>query len=988
MRTNWFYGTLIAFTIITANTMAEDQYEHYSNEKLNFTVTYAKEWHEVQSPSAQITLVLQKDLDTAILVAGGETELTLETQIAVMKNEIKMNPKSVRLISQYETTVAGENAVMLKSAVNENGVSMTRYVAVFMHQDIAYRVVGVAVNDNLEFITAYSEFLSGFAFKGSRKDWHDKLQGTPTSVIMLGGLASLEINQPRWIERPEQIKRNNDAIEQTEFRMGAGGGWLNLLGVDTHRSQQEELDEAVRLQSVLLKDFQITPVAKASGIQCSSATIVGDATGIKRTMRVAVMVEDGIAFRAVLECLDSRHAETEKDWQQLLRSLKLRKKSDPKNAPAYTFPEPYKFADVDSSPALDAVIGAATRIKEEVPARSLRAVSVDGKLGLFTQGKIWSLENFETHERTPLKPLGADYSDAISFSPDSKKVIWASSTGVHIVTLADGTEKVLQSNAREAVFAGNSEELLVAESVASKTHQNFRDLTNRVETSTLQRIKVADESRTTLISFPLSNTKKAVISPDSKRIALICNRDDARTKSEQIYTCNADGSNLKKITQGDLKFSKLAWSSNGKELYAFGGQSEKQNYFSTTASDLYRIPLETGIPVNLSRCEKIAGVWFIDDSVVLTFYNYDLSTDKQGVYRISCEKLEQATHALPIPAHASAATIASKISESVTAAFGGKSVDAVVPGAETIAKAAQAFADAAGPATNANFDYSPDSLARLSSLLSRMRSDGVPDRAFFLGAGAYYGETLRKIAGAEWKLKPIAFGQWLPGIVEESNSLVNLKFPFSDIHGEFTFDENRGLETTRSIKEHANRPKIILVYPPSAAHEMLTEATDPDYLNAFKHLDAGEIDKAGELLTKVMVKHPHNRNLALEVIEICEAAGLPDLARTLVRRAVEDGNEVTELLLRYANEVTLTNPTKAKEIYRRATKEPFASAEVFIKLGEIYAGEKQMDLARSCWRRGCGTADPQEKITLCKLIVSGWSPDAAQTGNENDDPEE
>ena len=55
----------------------------------------------------------------------------------------------------------------------------------------------------------------------------------------------------------------------------------------------------------------------------------------------------------------------------------------------------------------------------------------------------------------------------------------------------------------------------------------------------------------TLVEFPLSHVSDPVVSPDGKRLALVCNRDYPRTAAigGHVYVGNADGTNLQQRSE-------------------------------------------------------------------------------------------------------------------------------------------------------------------------------------------------------------------------------------------------------------------------------------------------------------------------------------------------------------------------------------------------------------------------------------------------------
>jgi predicted Zn-dependent protease len=149
------------------------------------------------------------------------------------------------------------------------------------------------------------------------------------------------------------------------------------------------------------------------------------------------------------------------------------------------------------------------------------------------------------------------------------------------------------------------------------------------------------------------------------------------------------------------------------------------------------------------------------------------------------------------------------------------------------------------------------------------------------------------------------------------------------------------------------------------------EETPQSYEEARKKLNAGEVKAALDLLMGELEARPKCRDLAAEVISLCEAAGLRDAARDLTCRAVEAGNEVPQLLLRRGDEVRAKDPAAAIALYRRAVQEPWQSAGALIKLGEAYAATGNRPVAESCWRRAHFHASVPQKAQIVRLFGLG-----------------
>jgi hypothetical protein len=108
--------------------------------------------------------------------------------------------------------------------------------------------------------------------------------------------------------------------------------------------------------------------------------------------------------------------------------------------------------------------------------------------------------------------------------------------------------------------------------------------------------------------------------------------------------------------------------------------------------------------------------------------------------------------------------------------------------------------------------------------------------------------------------------------------------------------------------------------------------------------------------------------LAHEVISLCEAARLPKAADELTQKAVDAGNEVPELLIRYADRLARTHPAKALAYYHHAAQGDWPPTEVFIKLGQAYHDLGQTAVAESCWRRAARTATPAQRSQILRLM--------------------
>lgn len=233
--------------------------------------------------------------------------------------------------------------------------------------------------------------------------------------------------------------------------------------------------------------------------------------------------------------------------------------------------------------------------------------------------------------------------------------------------------------------------------------------------------------------------------------------------------------------------------------------------------------------------------------------------------------------------------------------------------------------------------------------------------------GAYYGETLRRAAGPDWRIDPKPFGEWMPEAPTESNPIATAVFPFSSL-SLLLIAEDSGIWGSNDIARREEGVSLRLVYPPSHEVAAVREVAVGSYEKARRLLDPGEIRPAVEILVRELERRPRNRLLAREVTALCEAAGMPDAAEKLTRRAVEAGNEVPELLVRYADDLSKTDPRKALEYYRKASQTRWVPASALIRMGQAYASSGDRAVADSCWRRAWRSADAREQEEIRKRM--------------------
>jgi tetratricopeptide (TPR) repeat protein len=631
----------------------------------------------------------------------------------------------------------------------------------------------------------------------------------------------------------------------------------------------------------------------------------------------------------------------------------------------------------------------ATRVVPGDRATEVLAISPDGKSAAVRSPDGIAVQGLATHNRLPLgaDPIPRGYlfgSPDVAWSPDGKRVAYATEEEIVVITLEPKQTRRLKIRAGQFALGPGEEDIIVC------TKERISPVPPRFAVSRLERVKLADGSRQTLVDFPLCRVAHPVLSPDGRRIALVSNRDYPRTATAggHLYVGAADGSNLRQLTRDPEEIGSVAWSADGKHLYAtrrlvvgddgavgLGG-----------SSDLFRISAETGKAENLTRSGGINRAWCVGSDVLLEITAWDASPAQRGIFRIALEQLEKATASRPLRPSVNPRTQAKAVAVKVQAAVGETPLEEVLPNPALLERAAQGFVDGIRESFGVELDFSAASIDRLASLLPQTDLASGRELGMIFGFGAYYGETLRKVAGAEWRIRPLRFGAWKPaGLDKTTTALAEVVLPFSELYRSALQVEDDRLRRAPDVLEHKEGQKLVLVYPPAYAEEAVREATGTEYYQALKMLDAGEVKPALGILTAGMQRRPKNRALAREVIALCEAARMPEAANELIRKAVEAGNEVPELLLRYADLLAKKDPQRALQFYRRAVQGEQAPAEAFIKLGEQLQGLGQTAVAESCWRRAYANATEPEKQHIRKLMGLPPENENRQLGKASDD---
>lgn len=957
---------LVALTFLSADGTS------FTSKEGNYKLTYPSTWRTFKSPEEMFQLALRRGADV-IMVSALETPATIEDLLDSLDEGAKFIEAEAKEVDRKDVQVGGARAVRVELEARPTGVKLQMFLTVFTHQGIAYRLMGIRVfGDAKQFEKDYTAVVDSFAFLADRAEWLAKFQGKPAPSALLGGLAAFELNRPRWREATFDRGREYGALDHAVYDFFPSGAWVFVSVREARGDAAAELEEQRDTLSARFQKVTTTErVDKGHKVDIPSVEIAGQQEQVKFLIRATALVEDGLAAHVWMECVWSQRETTRPDWEQLLRSFRLQARSKPAEPPAYPLPRPPDAGRAD--PGLAVFLAKARRVADDPMRHGAAAFSPDGSRMLAPSADGIVVRHL-TANRLERVPAEGSLGMPLAWSRDGRQIAIDTGEEVKVLSLDTKETRKIAADADHAAFTPGGDQLLLCVRDGDPARRRFT-------TSRLEAVNLEDGSRRTLVEFPLSQVSLPAVSPDGKRLALVTNRDAPRTSPHDghLYVAAADGSGLRQLTKDPEHIISVAWSPDRAWLYVVRrlAVGERGRVGIGGPSDLYRVSPETGAAVNLTRSGKIARVWCAGRNLLLETQGWDVSPAQRGIFRIAAEELEQATTARPAPPVFDPAAHRAALTAAVRQALGGADVKGVVPTPALLEKVARAYAEAAAARCGVPLDFGLASLDRAADLFAALDRDDGADRLLRLGAGAYHGETLRKAASAEWTIKPVPFGDWIPGRFSPGNALVHVVFPFSHVHRDDAIlddglpgdlDDDLPPRTFSSRLPREQGRKLILVYPPAHAADALREATGPDYEKALELADKGEVPAAVDLLLRELLRQPKNRGLAREALALCEAARLPTLADELTRKAVEAGGEAPELLLRYAEAVARDDAKKALGYLQRAAQGEGVPAGVFIQLGKAYAAGGRPGVAESCWRRAYWQAAPAEQAEIRKLM--------------------
>jgi predicted Zn-dependent protease len=211
------------------------------------------------------------------------------------------------------------------------------------------------------------------------------------------------------------------------------------------------------------------------------------------------------------------------------------------------------------------------------------------------------------------------------------------------------------------------------------------------------------------------------------------------------------------------------------------------------------------------------------------------------------------------------------------------------------------------------------------------------------------------------------------------NPLVRIVLPFEGLRSGFRDQDDDGLPWYEMKNTLADQ-QVLLVYPSSHVVHVLQEAGSAEYVRAKDKIDRGEVEAGLAMLVGLLQKKPKNESLAREVLMLYRVAGMQDKVKDIVRQAVLAGNETSELLLSYADELSRTSDARAAlPLYRKAVQSENATGEAFVKLGNAYRQTGRKDIADSCWRRAYWmVVQPKEKQQIREWLGMSASPNSGE----------
>ena len=967
---DWLPKLPDGFSLPAAGTVRVDKEEAnrsvFSSAKANFKLSHSDRWVRGQLQAKTEMLALERG-DDAIVVLVDELKWTVEGIVKAYARPTVGKPRN--LYDVRDVTIAGAKAKFFRYDDSNDQQLLQNYVCVFTHQGLGYQILGVRrVADRKEFEADYLAILQRFAFLKDRAAWLKQHEGVPTATTLLGGLASFELPRPRWTEDTFDNQNDNLALDYATFKLLAGNGFMRIS------LYEAQGDLTTELQDILATNASRYQNAKTRAITFTTSKgkwpgmeLQGLSFGIPVTLWMTAVVKDGIAAWLVLDMNQTQTEELRQDWEQLLDSFRLQSISRPDQPLA--FPSRRNNTGQTANPRVAELLKKGKLLYPSIKANEVMGFTADGKQA-FLNSNGYFLEDLATKKRD-LLPLKGPLPINSVLSPDRKWVATQTLGEITLTPVGFGFPRKIRSHATMLAFVPGNKELLGIVS-SQKPNNIYGGVTyTPFPTSRLERIPLDEGPSKAILDWPLIRVSHFSLSPNGKQLAVVTNRDYPRTQpfGGLLYVCKADGSDLRLLNKEPADYRSLAWSGDGKWIFALRSVSINKigGVGAMGAFDVTRIAADNGETLKLTRSGGMTRMWAGGNDLFLDFRDYTLPNSQQGVYRFNADALAKDAPPTQGPKLQAPDVAAENIAKRLEKTLAGTPLRHFVPTAKAMPAFAKEFAAAVRDELGVTLDFTPESLDRFTRVIEQLEMASGRNTVNVLGAGAYYGETLRKVIGAQWHIKPVPFGDWLPGLNPVGNSVLEIVYPFSDCYRWSMYDGSNLLNSI-GVKNRVRGQDWLLVFPPNhAANVMNSHAKD--YLKARTLLDKGDVN-AGSLgiHESDIKKRPHNGQLAREIISLYTAVGKHERAKSFTKQAVEAGAEAHDLLILYADELARTDPAKAIPYYRKAAHTAFAPPETLINMGQAYEKAGQLPVAESCWRRAYFPASDFQRNEIRRLM--------------------
>lgn len=927
----------------------EDGLKRYANPAINLELRYRPTWRK--GPATEDYQFNCIRTGQRLMLGGVESDQQVDALRREIRGYFAEAFDHVAPVVEKEITVGGARALYDDLLVADGGQRERVLLVVFCHQGIAYRLVASRLpGKDAAFEAEMRDLLASVAFLEDRPGWLARWRGEPVPTVLAGGLLRATFNRPRWRETTADERADWSYLEEATFAFLGGGAWINLRMRAAVISAEAERDR-------LMADC-LSRLKQGTGERVQFTTAVGEAPGfavrgtyegVERELHGVVLVADGLAAHLQVEW-DVGHArELAADWAAMSASFTLRTAAGER--PAY----PAQWPDRDRGhPAWSALIARARRVLPAVDENILACARDGGRILIGTEEGAWTVA-LDGAGRRDVLPLASGPGAWAAWSPDGGRVACARGSELVIATLQPAAERTIALAVDGADFLGD-------DLVAVTRPEDIGDW--RLRPNRLVRIGVDGVARD-LATWPMARFALPRAAPDGARLAFVANRDRPRGEDGgNLFVCAADGSGLRRLTEGAESWSSLAWTADGAALVGIrrSALDERGRLAAHGSSEVWRIEIATGATRRLAAGLPLFAVFPVADGLICEPENWRVADAQRGLWLVPWAALPEPPPATPavVPAQRAAALTADVRTRLGAGAVGWR------PTAEGLAAAAEAFAEAARAAGIA-LDFSRDSLREIDAAARVFGIGSGAEAEVVLAAGAYYGETLRRACGAEWTLRdatfvPVAVARW------DSNPLVRVVHPFSDVLWAAADSEDAGVLT-----EPEDGQRLRLVHPPGAGAAVLDEATDPRHRAAWAALDAGDAAAMVAALRDLVAAHPANDALAREALAMCTALGAAAEADALAEAAVAAGARAPALLARRADRLLASDPVAAFALYRDAASAADGAgrtSRILLALGKACAATGDRPLAEACWRRAVRSAHGAVEEELKTLL--GW----------------